>query len=55
VLCKEIAELHDEIHKMNSLLHGRKVISPSFLAVFHNGKQEKFTFSYRKGIAFSEF
>jgi hypothetical protein len=25
------------------------------LTVFHNGKQEKFTFSYRKGIAFSDF
>jgi hypothetical protein len=40
---------------MNSLLHRRKVISPSILTVFHNGKQEKFTFSYRKGIAFSDF
>jgi hypothetical protein len=28
---------------------------PSILTVFHNGKQEKFTFSYRKGIAFSDF
>jgi hypothetical protein len=36
--------LHDEIHKMNSLLHRRKVISPSILTVFHNGKQEKFTY-----------
>jgi hypothetical protein len=37
------------------LLHRRKVISPSILTVFHNGKQEKFSFSYRKGIAFSDF
>jgi hypothetical protein len=28
-------------YTMNSLLHRRKVISPSILTVFHNGKQEK--------------
>jgi hypothetical protein len=34
---------------MNSLLYRRKMISPSILAVFHNGKQEMFTFSYPSG------
>ena len=30
-------------------------ISPSIWTVFHNGKQDKLTFSYRKGIAFNDF
>jgi hypothetical protein len=55
LLCKEIAEIARR-NTQNELVAARRtVISPSILIVFHNGKEEKFTFSYRKGIAFSDF
>jgi hypothetical protein len=56
LLCKEIAEIARRTTQNELVVAQEKSdISPSILTVFHNGKQEKFTFSYRKGIAFSDF